>query len=100
MLRILTFLKEDGCGLDILGPGSGTIWRSVSLWAWALRPCPGCLEASLLLLAFGTDVELLAPSPALCLHGCYHPSYRDDNGLNDPLSQSQLNVVPHKNSWS
>ena len=25
MLRILTFLKEDGCGLDILGPGRDNI---------------------------------------------------------------------------
>ena len=34
-------------GLNMLGPGSGTIWRcglvggSVSLWwGWALKPCP------------------------------------------------------------
>jgi hypothetical protein len=42
----------------MLGLGSGNSRRyglvgvAVSLWAWALRPHPSCLEVSLLLLAF------------------------------------------------
>jgi hypothetical protein len=37
-------LNQDLCGVNVLGPGSGTIRMcglvggSVSLWGWALRP--------------------------------------------------------------
>ena len=37
---------------------------------------------SLFLLPMDQDVELSAPSPALCLPACCHASSHDDNGLN------------------
>lgn len=45
-------------GVYMLGPGSGIIRGcgpvgvGVSLWVWALRPHPSCLEMSFLLAAF------------------------------------------------
>jgi hypothetical protein len=73
-------------GLNMLGPGNGTIRRyggSVSMWEWGFE--------TLLLVAWRTvlswlpsdqDAELSAPSPALCLPVCCNACYYDDTGLN------------------
>ena len=71
----------------MLGPWSDTIRRcglvgvGVSLWVRALIPTPSCLEASLLLAAFGTRdgaLSSFSPMPTWMLL-C---SQLDDNGLN------------------
>ena len=67
------FIKTVCGGLNMLDPGSDTIRKcglfggSVSLWGWALRdlPPPHCLEASLLLFAFGIRCRALNFSRAM-----------------------------------
>ena len=63
----------------------GLVGGSVLLWgvrfevSYVLKPS---VVHNLLLLSVDQDVELSAPSLALCLSACCHASYHDGKGLN------------------
>ena len=64
----------------------------MSLRAWALRPLSSCLEASLLLFAFGTRCRTLSSS--CTMPGCCHaPALMIMDLTSEPVSQPELNVV-------
>jgi hypothetical protein len=54
----------------------------VSLLGWALRSPMLSVAHILLLLLVDQDLELTAPSLALCLPLRCHASHHDDNGVN------------------
>jgi hypothetical protein len=85
--------------LYMLSPRSGTIRQcdpvrvGVSLWVWAIRPSPSCLEVTLLIATFKWRCRTL--SSACTMPAWMLPySYLDNNGLNLwTASQPQLNTV-------
>jgi hypothetical protein len=62
----------------------GLIFEEVCHRAWALRfqmLKSGPVAHFLFLLPADLDIELLAPSPALCLPICHHALHHENNGL-------------------
>jgi hypothetical protein len=69
LLMIAPIFNRHYDGLYMLSPGSGTVRRcglaGVGVSLWDLSPLPKCLEASLLLAAFGIRGGIVSSSSSM-----------------------------------
>jgi hypothetical protein len=95
--------RGDSGGLNMIGPGSGTMRRcglvggSMSLWGWSLRPSslPVRQSSSVCLWTKIQNSQFLQCHA--CLNAAILPIMLTVDWNSEPVSQPQLNVVLYKN---